>query len=507
MPRRKSPSQRAAATTPNPSATNSRYKEIGSGVVLPKKAAGVAKASRPGSSIAKGGSITNDYANFATTSIQEIRDRTDVNDAIRALLREEGIFSNAGNSMVSIAANSGYKLAGYDSSGAMSLEVMAMAWSLIDRIDMHADYTQGYNDKPNFEGLINILQKDVVSSGGCGVEMVLADDYTPERLVPIGYNSVTWQSDGNGGRYPTQDNGDIVLNLPNVFIAEHSRHADEAYSQSPLRPGLNNTIYFNEFLEDTRRSLNRVGHSRMVASIITEKLVAAAPEEIRRDPDALQKWMADQYSAVEGALEGLEPEDALVSFDSIEFKVHDTGGSKADYSTMMSTLGNMQGASLKTPASVTGLRASGGQGLSNAETLVYLQNVDALRTAVEEVLSRALTLAVRLLGTEGSIRIKFDSINLRPEEELEAYRATFQTRILERLSLGLISDAQACYELKVRPQDMVTSLQGTGFASNTAALGTDEEEEGETDEEGDRTTSSGAAASPDTPSKSGGADQ
>ena len=506
MPRRTSNTERQSAT-PQPSAANSRYKEIGSGVVLPKKTAGVAKASRPGSTVAKGGSITNDYANFATTSIQEIRDRTDVNEAIRALLREEGIFSNAGNSMVSIAANSGFRLAGYDSTGAMSLEVMALAWSLIDRIDMHADYSQGYNDKPNFEGLINILQKDVVSSGGCGVEMVLAQDFTPERLVPIGYNSVTWQSDGNGGRYPTQDNGDIILNLPNVFIAEHSRHADEAYSQSPLRPGLNNTIYFNEFLEDTRRALNRVGHSRMVANIVTEKLAAAAPEETRRDPKKLQAWMAAQYQAVEDALSGLEPEDAIVAFDSVEFTVHDTGGSKADYSTMMATLGNMQGASLKTPASVTGLRASGGQGLSNAETLVYLQNVDALRTAVEEVLSRALTLAVRLLGTEGSIRIKFDPINLRPEEELEAYRATHQTRILERLSLGLISDAQACYELKVRPQDMVVSLQGTGFASTTSAVSTDEEDEGNVDDEGDRTTSSGAATSPDTPSKSGGADQ
>lgn len=505
MARRKS-TNRSAAIQPN--SPNSRYKEIGSDVILPKKLAGKAKASRPGSSLGKGQSITNDYTSYAASQMADVRARTEVNDVIRDLLREEGLFSSSGNAMVSLAANSGFRIAGYDSAGAMSLEVMAAAWGVIDRLDTHSDYTQGYNDKPNFEGMLHILVKDVVSSGGCGTELILAEDFTPERMVPIGYNSVTWQSDGSGGRYPTQDNGDIDLNLLNVFVAEYSRHADEAYAYSPLRPGIGNTIYYNEFLEDTRRAINRVGHSRMVASLDTEKLQASAPDEVKRDPKKLASYMADQYAAVEDALEGLEPEDAVISFDSVTFEVHDTGGVKSDYSTMMSTLGNIQGASLKTPASVTGLRASGGQGLSNAETLVYLQNVDAIRVPVEEVVSRALTLAVRLLGFDGSVRIKFDPINLRPEEELEAYRATHQTRILERLSLGMISDAVACYELKVRPQDMITMLAGTGFANGTTtAMSTDEEDEGETDDEGDRTTSSGAAASPDTPSKSGGADQ
>lgn len=500
--------QRQAASA-QPGRTNSRYKAIGADVVLPKKSAGKARAQRPGSDQSRGQTIRNEFTEFVTNAIENVRERTDVNEAIRLLMREEGIFSSAGSSMVSLAANTGYKIAGYDDTGAMSLEVMAMAYTIIDRINTHSDYSQGYNDKPSFDSLIETLVLDVVSSGGCGTEMVLLDDFTPDRLVPVGYGSVDWESNGNGGRYPTQDDGEVNLNLPNVFIAEHSRQPDEAYAYSPLRPGLNNTIYYNEFLEDTRRSLNRVGHSRMVASIVTEKLVAGAPEEVRRDPVQLQQYMSDNYNSVVSALEGLEPEDAVVAFDSVEFDVKDVGGSKADYTTLMATLGNLQGASLKTPASVTGLRASGGQGLSNAETLVYLQNVNALRTPVEEVLSRALTLAVRLLGVTGSIKLTFEPINLRPAEELEAYRATRQTRIMERLSLGLISDAQACWELNTRPQDMVTTLAGTGFAGGTAntASNTDEEDEGNASDEGDRSTSSGAAASPDTPSKSGGSSQ
>ena len=304
-------------------------------------------------------------------------------------------------------------------------------------------------------------------------------------------------ADGKGGRYPTQDNGDIELNIPTVFVAEYARHADEAYSQSPLRPGLSMTFHYNEFLDDTRRAVNRVGHSRMVATIITEKLMHSAPPSIKGDDEKLQEYFESQYSQVVEALEGLEPEDAVVGFDSVEFEVQDMGGTKSDYTPLLTTLGNMQGASLKTPASVTGLRASGGQGLSNAETLVYLQTVDSIRAPVEEVISRALTLAVRLLGVEGSVRFEFKPINLRPEDELEAYKGSQQKRILERLSWGLINDAEACYELGIRPQGLVSLLAGTRFYANEKNFVG----------EAERESSTGRALNPDTPAKSGGDDQ
>lgn len=465
---------------------------------MPKgKVAGKARANRPGSEQDSGQTIRKTNAQYTPATMDTIRTRAEVNTIIRELIRDEGIFSSAANAMVSLAANSGYKIAGYDSAGAMSLEVMSTAYVLLDRLNTLSDYSQGFNDKPDMASLISTLTKDVVSSGGCGIEMVLLPDFTPERIVPLSYDSMEWASDGKGGRYPTQDNGEVELNIPTVFVAEYARHADEAYAQSPLRPGLSMTFHYNEFLDDTRRAVNRVGHSRMVATIVTEKLMNSAPSAIKGDDEKLQQYFETQYDAVVTALEELEPEDAVVGFDSVDFKVQDMGGNKADYTPLLTTLGNMQGASLKTPASVTGLRASGGQGLSNAETLVYLQTVDSIRAPVEEVVSRALTLAVRLLGVEGSVRFEFKPINLRPEDELEAYKGSQQKRILERLSWGLINDAEACYELGIRPQGSVALLAGTQFYATSKSSG----------DEAERESSTGRALNPETPAKSGGDDQ
>lgn len=486
------------ATTKTPGSASSRYAYKGADVVMPSRnLAGKARAQRPGSDQEKGSTLANNLKTFNNTAINNISSRTDANEIIRLLIREEGLFSSAANSMVAISAGAGYRLAGYDSTGTMSTEVMSVAYSIMDQFSTLHDYSKGYNDKPGMNSLLASMQMDVITSGGCGGELVLDAQFGPERIVPIGYSTVTWEADGQGGRYPTQDNGDIVLNIPTVFISEHNRNPDEAYSVSLLRPGLSHTINFNNFLEDTHRAINRTGHSRLIATIIADKIKQAADEKTRADPVKMGALYSRVKTEVEEALAGLEPEDAIVSYDSIEYDVQDTGGSKADYSTMLTTLGNLLGVAVKTPASVSGLRASGGQGLSNAETLIYLQVVRGTRPPVEEVMSRALTLACRLMGIDGYVAFEFKAINLRPEAELEAYLGTKQKRVLELLSWGVINEAHACWELGLRPQGLNAILAGTRFYVKDASDATAT----------DRSTSSGAALAPDTPAQTGGTDQ
>lgn len=457
--------------------------------------AGKVRAQRPGSDLKRGDAMSNPLNQYVASAINKVRTRTDINEIIRTLMREDGLFSSAANSMVALAVKSGYRLAAYNSEGVMDIGVMSAAYSIIDKFDTLHDYSQGYNDKQGLQALLATLQIDTIGCGGCGVELVLDEQFGPERMVPVGYSTIEWEADGKGGRYPTQDGGDIVLNLPNVFIAEHNRNADEGYAVSLLRPGLAQTFQFNEFLEDTHRAVVRTGHSRLITTISQEAVQAMAPPDIANDKVKMVSFYNSVKSGVESALEDLNPEDALVSYDTVTHKVEDIGGSKADYGTLMTVLGNLLGVSLKTPASVSGLRTSGGQGLSNAETLIYLKVVDATRPPVEEVVSRALTLAVRLLGVDGYVKFELNPIELRPETELEAYRGTKQKRILEQLSYGLISDANACYELGIRPQGLAKEFSGTDFYTKSKESTSTE-----------KISSTGRALNPGTPDSTGGDD-
>ncbi len=486
------------ATQKTPGSKGSRYQNKGVDVILPtRNLAGKARAQRPGSELERGSTISNDLKRYVANAIANIRNRSDINEIIRTLIREDGLFSSAANSMAALSIGAGFRIAGFNSSGAMDMQVMGTAYAILDRFSTLHDYSKGYNDKPGVQSLLASLQADVIATGGCGQELVLDAEFGPERLVPIGYSTIEWEADGNGGRYPTQDNGDIVLNIPTVFVAEHNRNPDEAYSVSLLRPGLSHTINFNEFLEDTHRSVNRAGHSRLLANINAQKVRDMAPDNIKNDPEKMSAFYERVRAEVDAAIRALEPEDAVIAYDTVEFDVKDTGGSKSDYTGLLTTLGNLLGASLKTPATVSGLRASGGQGLSNAATLIYLPVVQATRPPVEEVMSRALTLACRLMGIDGYVYFELLPINLRPEIELEAYYGTKQNRVLTLLSYGVINEAQACYELGLRPQGMTALLAGTGFYTKSGSSSPDP----------DRSTSSGAALAPDTPAQSGGTDQ
>jgi hypothetical protein len=112
---------------------------------------------------------------------------------------------------------------------------------------------------------------------------------------------------------------------------------------------------------------------------------------------------------------------------------------------------------------------------ASAETMLYLKHADIIRRKLNEIYSRALTLAVRLFGQDVYVDFRYAAIDLRPTGELEAYRAMEQARILELLSLGLVTDEEACVELTGHlPPQGYTPLAGTMFKTGASgAAGTE----------------------------------
>ena len=71
------------------------------------------------------------------------------------------------------------------------------------------------------------------------------------------------------------------------------------------------------------------------------------------------------------------------------------------------------------------------------------------------------------------VEFTFDPIDLRPDNELLAFKQTKQMIVLEQLSLGLISDDEACLQLtgSLAPPGM-KPLSGTMFKQPNAQVST-----------------------------------
>jgi hypothetical protein len=201
--------------------------------------------------------------------------------------------------------------------------------------------------------------------------------------------------------------------------------------------------------------------------LVEEKLLASMPPEVKHDPDKAAEFINSLISGLEQTINGLEPEDALVGTDAVEYSFLTSQG--AGTSDVGQTLQAVQGmlnsklaAGAKTLPAVLG-RGNNGTSAS-VETMLFLKNANAVRTGLNLLYSRALTQAVRLLGQDVYVEFKYEELDMRPAAEQEAYFAMRQSRVLMLLSLGMITDEEASVQLTGNlPPPGYTPLAGTQF--------------------------------------------
>ena len=96
--------------------------------------------------------------------------------------------------------------------------------------------------------------------------------------------------------------------------------------------------------------------------------------------------------------------------------------------------------------------------------VMFAKAAKAVQLPVSVIMSRILTLGVRLMGVDATIWFRMDPIDLRPENEVAAFKVMQTTQILDLLSLGMISDDEAAVELGTFPRPAgAPNLSGSMF--------------------------------------------
>lgn len=473
--------------------------------ILPRRLAGKATSGTSVSRYQSGADVPNrdNLAFVDGETVRNLRQTNRIVEAIRLACRFDGTLSTAIYDLVQIA-NSGLKLKAYDSTThEFSPEGTRVARNILTLMDTVYDYTKGFVDRRPVSAVLETALREVVITGAVSGELVLNRARFPDRIQLVPFETLTWRSRGGGGKYPVQrgvTSEEVVLDIPNFWVVESHLGTDSPYPRSMMEAGLSTTFYYAEFIEDMRRVIRRTGHSRMVAQINAEQVRLAAPKEARDNEQKMQQHMESVRNELQSILSAMEPEDALVVYDVADVKEISASGEKQDYSELMQTLAGMAATSLKSHPSILGLRIEGSQSLSNTESLIFLKVAEAARTAVQMFMSRAMTLATRLCGVDVYVRATFRPINLRPEDELEAFRVMRQDRVLDQLSLGLISDDEAHDELELPPRRPgMPELSGTMFRQ----MGTTNR----ANEVSPNDDPMGRAMQPDTPTRGGGRSQ
>jgi hypothetical protein len=360
--------------------------------------------------------------------------------------------------------------------GTVNTEAMGLLAQILARFNYVPDYSAGFSNTNSIMAISEQLAKEVVLYGACSAELVLDKTRLPANIVPLNVPELKFiQEPDNVSLQPQQYivGQRIDLNIPTFFYESLDQDLTQPYPSSPIESAVQSVLASSEFQNDLWRVIKRAIHPRLHASIDQEKFKLSVPPDILHDQDKFKQYVSDTVSQIEDMVNGLNPEDAIVGFDTVEID-YLTGGNTnldAEWKVLNDIFDAKMATGAKTLPSILG-HGQGSQNIASSETMMFMKNAMAVQNKVNAILSRILTLAVRLFGQDVYVEFKFASIDLRPKLELESFRSMKQSRVLELLSLGMLTDEEASIELTgALPPSGMKPLSGTGFRSQTMAQG------------------------------------
>ena len=330
---------------------------------------------------------------------------------------------------------------------------------------LKANWLISTND-PSAEELSDMIMRQLFLYGGTGLEVVLNEFKFPTKFVLVKNSSVEWRMK-KGKFIPFQKkpggSGEINLEIPTFFFQTLDRDPDEATGESPLLPAIQAIVFKQQVIGDIQRVLKRTGYPRLKVTVLEEVLRKNAPMAVKGDDKKLSTWLADQKTAIGTELGKINPEDAVVIFDSLEIDtLENKNASSVDFRPIMEILDSQVVSALKSLPSILGKGKGGSQNIASVESMVFLNTPRYLQTRATKLLSQAYTMAARLAGMKGFIEVSHEHINLRPDLELEPQRLAKQNRILQLQSFGHIDDSEAALALGIEHLP-VNELTGTLF--------------------------------------------
>lgn len=413
--------------------------------------------------------------NTANLDLTTLRTQTSTRETIRQFIKTHPDLSGAVKSYIRMAITDGYVGVAKNLDGTFNPEATAVLQQVLTWMNILSDYSIGYDDAPSVRSLCETWGLDLLTYGEMCGELVLNKARLPDKIQPVSASQITRYPSSDGKRMiPHQElaGENIELDIPTFFSVALDQDALSAYPDPPLESALQSVLFSSDFMNDIRRIVKRAIHPRLDVVLNVEKFQQMLPKEVLNDADKLREAINQTIADVTNLVNSLEPEDAMVHFDSIGIEIVDHGNT--NLSNEYQVIQDMQDAKMATGAKVMPTvlgKSSGTSNVASAEVLMFMKYVEGtLWSKLNEMLSKILTLAVRLLGHDVYVEFKFNKIDLRPDSELESFRALKQSRILELLSLGLMTDEAASLELTGGlPPAGAPKLSGTNFFNAKAA--------------------------------------
>lgn len=407
---------------------------------------------------------------LATTDRLSARDLADTRKTVVELYKSSPDISSAVSFLLRTGIPERFTIVARDMDGKINVQACALAQELLRRLTYMGNADGSFGNQQGLQSLSEQLALELILQGAACLELALDKARVPASLNPISVPTLVIFEEDNSFKLVQRIGGqDIDLDLPTIIYTSVDQMQNEAYASSYIEAAIQPTLADVDFNNDMRRALKRSILPRLVASIKAEAVKKMIPPNILADSEKYAAYINELIAEVKSVVDNAAPEDAFITFDTVEYThVTDTSSDPgALVERIQKVLNGKLAAGAKTLPVILG--HGGSSNASSTEAMLYVKQANMIRVKLNEMYSRAFTVAIRLLGQDCYVDFKYASIDLRPESELEAYKAMEQSRVLELLSLGMLTDEDACLTLtgNLPPTGYVPKM-GTMFKSTTS---------------------------------------
>lgn len=344
----------------------------------------------------------------------------------------------------------------------------AVLQEIIKRITIPTTY-DGFSLKPGLRAICADMRYMALMRGGVAAELVYDRTYAPDEIRLVDLATIKWKEPKPGKYQPVQEvKGQvqpISLDVPTFFVSFFRRDPTKIYTNSHFVSVINTIAARQQVINDLYRILYVTGFPRIDISVLEEVVLNNAPADVKANAEAQKNWLRGQLQDIARQFGSLRADQAFIHFDSIKAQVINdrSPGAGIDISKVIDVLNAQNQAALKTMSTIIG-RGESGVNTASVEARIFSMNADELNEPVAEILSRIFTFALATQGRPNYVEVRFRKVELRPTLELENQLTMRQSRLLQALSLGVISDDEFHMEMYGRHRpDYAPILSGTGF--------------------------------------------
>lgn len=412
------------------------------------------------------------YRDHLTDIFSERSTQTDARSLLELMFRSDPDVTAAVNAYLTVA-NTEPMFFVRDVNGVFSRDAYKTLNQILLLLGHQTDNSKGWERKRSLERVCEDFRYLLLLRGGIATELVYDKALAPSEIRNIDVATVKYYERVSNKFEPVQvpvgQSQEIPLSIPTFFAANFRTSPLSVYPTPPFVSAINTIAARQQVINDLYRIMNVTGFPRMDVTVLEAVLRNAAPASLNNSPTELNAWIEARIGEVRTSFAGIRPDQSLIHTDSVKVEMLNerAAASGINIEPVINVLNGQNQAGLKTVSTILG-RGESGVNTASVESRVFALNADALNGPVAEVLSGVLSLALQIAGHPVFVKVKFRPSELRPTTELEPHLVMRQSRLLDALSLGTITDEEFHIEMYGRlPPEGAPVLMGTGFRDAT----------------------------------------